>query len=135
MFSAGFPTSTCPDHNRGLLWVVRLMRLLERIKRAIAAGKVEYWEGRPQNLSRAELDAAFDREPDLSKLQRKVRESGDGTHGLDGEDHVYAGNITVSAMGKAKPFYLKFFFWKKDDSIGEQCVEVQSFKPSEQGDV
>jgi hypothetical protein len=107
------------------------MRLLERIKRAFAAGKVEYWEARPQNLSRAELDAAFDRDPDLSKLQRKLRESGDGVHGLDGEDHVYAGNVTVSAMGKAKSFYLKLFFWKKNDPVGEQGIEVQSFKPSE----
>jgi len=35
------------------------MKLLERIRKAIASGKVEYWENRPQHLTRADLDEVF----------------------------------------------------------------------------
>ena len=105
------------------------VKLLERITKAIAAGKVEFWQNRPENLSRAEFEEVFSREPDLSKLKMDDRQSGGGVHGIDGEDYVYKGTITVSRFGQAKTFYLKFFFWKKDDPRGEQGIEVQSFKP------
>lgn len=104
------------------------MRLIERIKRAIASGKVEYWETRPENLPRSDFDEAMQRSDDLVNVQRKERKSGDGTYGLTGEDHVYSGMLQVAAFGKVKAFYLKFFFWKKIDPVGQQGIEVQSFK-------
>ena len=105
------------------------MKLLERVKKAIAVGKVEFWETRPENLSRSEFDEVFSGDPDLSRLKIDYRQSGDGVHGIDGEDNVYKGTITVSRFGQVKTFYLKFFFWKKADLRGEQGIEVQSFKP------
>jgi hypothetical protein len=89
------------------------MRLIERIKNAIAAGKVEYWGERPENLPRADLDEAFQRNPELTEFQRKERESGDGTYGLTGEDYVYSGKVIAKAFGKIKNFYMKFFFLEK----------------------
>ena len=42
------------------------MRLMERMSNAIAAGKVEYWEQRPENLPRADLNEAFQRGHELT---------------------------------------------------------------------
>ena len=105
------------------------MRLIDRIRSAIAAKKVEYWDTRPENLPRAAFDEAFQRDHELTDIQRKERESGDGTYGLTGEDHVYSGKLKVGAFGKVKIFYFKLFFCKKTDSVGQQGIEVQSFKP------
>ena len=95
-----------------------MMRLIERIRNAITAGRVEYWDTRPQNLPRADLDEAFQRNHELTEVQRKDRKSGDGTYGLTGEDHVYSGKLKIEAFGRIKNFYLKFFFWQKNDPIG-----------------
>jgi len=104
------------------------MKLLERIRNAIASGKVKYWENRPQHLTRADFDEVFSGTPDLSKLQMAPRESIGGEHGLDGEDSVYKGAISIAGFGGTRILYLKFFFWKKGDPHGEQGIEVQSFK-------
>ena len=71
---------------------------------------------------------SFSGTPDLSKLQMAPRESIGGEHGLDGEDSVYKGAISIAGFGGTRILYLKFFFWKKGDPHGEQGIEVQSFK-------
>lgn len=105
------------------------MRLLEALKNAIAENKVEYWEKRQQkpNLSRAEFDTAI-KSGSLSCIKTSPRKSGDGVHGLDGEDCIYSAKITISRFNKTSEFYLKFFFWEKGESRIDQGVEVQSFR-------
>lgn len=105
------------------------MNLLERIKNAIAQNRVEYWEDRsnPPNLDRSDFDAFLAHNPVLA-LKRAWRHSGDGVHGLEGEDYVYHGDVTITAFGKTEIFYLKFFFWKKGDEHIDQGLEVQTFR-------
>ncbi len=104
------------------------MRLLERVKNAISLGKVEFWSNRPENLSRSDFDAFINNTPDFSQLKMDARESSGGAHGFDGEDHVFKGVAAVRRFGRTEEFYLKFFFWKKNDPKESQGIEVQSFK-------
>lgn len=104
------------------------MVLLERIKRAFANEKVEYWEARPENFSRAELERVIDSSPVLSDQRKEPRVSNNGVHGLDGEDDVYSAKLTVSSYGVTVMFYVKCFFWTKNDKQPDQGIEVQSFK-------
>lgn len=93
---------------------------------------MEYWDDpikRPENLSRSEFDEFILRNPVLD-MEWDDRTSGDGEHGLDGEDNVYKGSATVRGFGGVeKKMYLKFYFWKKGDPRAEQGITVQSFKP------
>lgn len=103
------------------------MGLLERIKWAFREGKVEYREDRPENYPRAALDEVFSGSPVLN-LSMEKRNSGDGKYGLTGEDYVYKGKVTIEGFGQTRDYYVKFFFWKKDDPRGKQGIEIQSFK-------
>jgi hypothetical protein len=107
-----------------------VLKLLERIKNAIATGKVDYWGSRPENLSRSDFDAFVGNNPTF-RVMLDDRQSGDGDHGLDGEDYVYKGIATVTRFGKTRKFYVKFYFWKKGESHEEQGITVQSFKASD----
>lgn len=107
------------------------MGLLERIKCAIAQHRVEYWidKANPPNLERAEFDEFIALDPNFAALKMVWRKSGDGVHGLDGEDYVYHGDVTVGGFGvEAVTYYVKFFFWRKGDPHIDQGVEVQSFR-------
>ncbi|MBC7533447.1 MAG: hypothetical protein H7318_17895 [Oligoflexus sp.] len=104
------------------------MKHLDRIKRAIAANKVEYWvdRGKTPNLERNDFEVFIKYAPVLN-LRRSHRTSLDGVHGQDGEKFVYQGDITITRFARTSTFYLKYFYWKDGDPIGEQGIEVQSF--------
>ena len=99
-------------------------RLLDRIRNAIALGKVEYWGHRPANLKRSTFDLAMLVMADsLTSVVKKLRQSKNGKHGLDGEDYVYSGKVTLKGP-KTRELYFKLFFWKEDDPEAEQGIEV-----------
>jgi hypothetical protein len=111
------------------------VKLIERILSAINQNRVEYWGHRPGNLPRAAFDETFTKNPTFDAKKMEERVSGDGVHGLDGDDYVFSGKVTVKGFDNVGHFYLKFFFWKKRDAKENQGIEVQSFKPWREFDV
>lgn len=88
---------------------------------------MEYWEKRPENLSReilvkylSSIDETKELFPELS-----VRESDRGKYGETGFKWVFKFKDSFSILGRKTNIYMKGFFFEENDPRG---IEVQSFK-------
>ena len=99
---------------------------LKKLKYA-GLNELEYWEKRPENLSR-ELLVKYLSSIDESKNvfpEMSVRESDGGKYGETGFKWVFKLKDSFLIMGRKTEIYLKGFFFEIDDPRG---IEVQSFK-------
>ncbi|MCY4643352.1 MAG: hypothetical protein OXB88_01920 [Bacteriovoracales bacterium] len=101
---------------------------LKKLKYA-GLNELEYWEKRPENLSREllvkyfhSIDETREIYPDMS-----VRESDGGKYGLTGFQWVFKLRDSFLVMSKKIDIYIKGFFFEENDPRG---VEIQSFKRS-----
>lgn len=101
---------------------------LKKLKHA-GLNELEYWEKRPENLSRELLQKYLrslseDKEiyPEMS-----ARESDGGKYGQTGFKWVFKFRDSFSVMGRKIDIYIKGFFFEESNPRG---VEVQSFKKS-----
>lgn len=117
-----------PEDELRLLTVLRdkERHCIERLK---AAGSLElvFWDDpnkNPPNLSRAEFERAL---PTIPQVQVKwsQRDSDKGKYGKTGEDQVFMFEFEVTSGRLVSTFYVKGFFFNKDDLKG---VEIQSFR-------
>ena len=91
--------------------------------------ELEYWEKRPENLSR-ELLVKYLNSIDESKEtypEMSVRESDGGKFGETGFKWVFKLRDSFLILGRKTEIYIKGFFFEIDDPRG---VEIQSFKKS-----
>ena len=91
--------------------------------------ELEYWEKRPENLSR-ELLVKYLNSIDESKEtypEMSVRESDGGKFGETGFKWVFKLRDSFLVVGRKTEIYVKGFFFEIDDPRG---VEIQSFKKS-----
>ena len=91
--------------------------------------ELEYWEKRPENLSR-ELLVKYLNSIDESKEtypEMSVRESDGGKYGKTGFKWVFKLRDSFLVVGRKTEIYVKGFFFEIDDPRG---VEIQSFKKS-----
>ncbi len=93
-----------------------------------AAAKLELviWEhrGKDPNLSRSEFEKILPFIPNVEPKWDK-RESSDGKYGATGEDNVFSFEFQVTRGRKVFVYYLKGYFFEKNDLKG---VEIQSFR-------
>ena len=101
---------------------------LKKLKYA-GLNDLEYWEKRPENLSRellvrylTSLDESREINPNMS-----IRESDGGKYGPTGFKWVFILIDTFKVMGRDIDIYLKGFFFEENDPKG---IEIQSFKRS-----
>lgn len=101
---------------------------LKKLKHA-GLNELEYWEKRPENLSREllvkylnSIDESNSTYPEMS-----VRESDGGKYGETGFKWVFKLRDNFLIMGRKTDIYVKGFFFEIDDPRG---VEIQSFKKS-----
>lgn len=101
---------------------------LKKLKYA-GLNDLEYWEKRPENLSRellvkylSSIDETREIYPDMS-----VRESSGGKYGETGFKWVFKLRDNFLIIGRKIDIYLKGFFFEEDDPRG---IEIQSFKKS-----
>lgn len=101
---------------------------LKKLKYA-GLNELEYWEKRPENLSREllvkylnSIDESNGTYPEMS-----VRESDRGKYGETGFKWVFKLRDSFLIMGRKTEIYVKGFFFEIDDPRG---VEIQSFKKS-----
>lgn len=102
--------------------------LLKKLKYA-GLNKLEYWEKRPENLSRAIFKIYLKNIDETRRVDVKIspRESNNGKYGKTGFKWVFKFEDTIKIVGKDIPVYVKGFFFEKGNPIG---VEIQSFKRS-----
>ncbi len=101
--------------------------LLSKLKIAVYEGELVLWEDKlhPPNLSKEEF-LVF-----LSKVRKPLneefvsRKSYNGIHGKTGERDCFQFEKEISLFGKLVRFYLKGFFFDRNDLKG---VEIQSFR-------
>lgn len=101
---------------------------LKKLKYA-GLNELEYWEKRPENLSR-ELLVKYLNSIDESKAtypEMSIRESDGGKYGETGFKWVFKLRDSFLIMGRKTEIYVKGFFFEIDDPRG---VEIQSFKKS-----
>lgn len=101
---------------------------LKKFKHA-GLNDLEYWEKRPENLSREILVrylTGLDEEKTLYP-EMSVRESDGGKYGSTGFKWVFKFSDSFTVMGNKIEVYVKGFFFEEHDPRG---VEVQSFKKS-----
>lgn len=101
---------------------------LKKLKHA-GLNELEYWEKRPENLSR-ELLVKYIKSINESKdyfPEMSVRESDGGRYGETGFNWVFKLRDSFLIAGRRTEIYLKGFFFEVDDPRG---IEVQSFKKS-----
>jgi hypothetical protein len=105
---------------------------LKKLKYA-GLNELEYWEKRPENLSRellvkylSSINEAIVIYPEMS-----ARESGAGKYGETGFPWVFKLKDSFLIVGRKTDIYLKGFFFEIDDPRG---VEVQSFKKAKKKD-
>jgi len=101
---------------------------LKKLKHA-GLNELEYWEKRPENLSREllikyliSIDETKEIYPDMS-----VRESDGGKYGQTGFKWVFKLKDNFQIIGRNIDIYIKGFFFEEHDPRG---VEIQSFKRS-----
>lgn len=101
---------------------------LKKLKYA-GLNELEYWEKRPENLSREllvkylnSIDEDKELYPDMS-----LRESDGGKYTETGFNWVFKLKDSFLIMGKRVEIYIKGFFFEEDNPRG---VEIQSFKKS-----
>ena len=101
---------------------------LRKLKYA-GLNELEYWEKRPENLSR-ELLVKYLNSIDESKglfPEMSVRESDGGKYGATGFKWVFKVRDSFLIMGRKTEIYIKGFFFEINDPRG---IEIQSFKRS-----
>lgn len=101
---------------------------LKKLKYA-GLNDLEYWEKRPENLSREllekyliSIDETKEVFPDMT-----IRESDGGKYGETGFKWVFKLKDSFLIMGKKVEIYIKGFFFEENNPRG---VEIQSFKRS-----
>lgn len=101
---------------------------LRKLKYA-GLNELEYWEKRPENLSREllvkylnSIDESNETFPEMS-----IRESDGGKYGETGFKWVFKLRDSFLITGRKTEVYVKGFFFEIDDPRG---VEIQSFKKS-----
>lgn len=101
----------------------------KKLKHA-ANSEIEYWEKRPENLSR-EMLLKYLRSIDETRLdfpsKIEKRKSAGGKYGQTGFNYVFVVEDKFRVAGKVINIYLKGFFFEEEDPRG---VEIQSFKVS-----
>ncbi|MBF0365780.1 MAG: hypothetical protein HQK50_09420 [Oligoflexia bacterium] len=101
---------------------------LKKLKYA-GLNELEYWEKRPENLSRELLErylAAID-ENKIIYPQMEERESDNGKYGQTGFKWVFKFEDDFFIMRRCIRVYIKGFFFEINDPRG---AEIQSFKKS-----
>lgn len=101
-------------------------RFLKKLKYA-GLHELEYWEKRPENLSRELLVkylASIDEKKELSP-EMSVRESDGGKYGETGFEWIFKLRDNFLVIGRRTDIYLKGFFFEENDPRG---IEIQSFK-------
>ncbi len=91
--------------------------------------ELEYWEKRPENLSR-ELLVKYLKSIDENKEyfpQMSIRESDGGKYGETGFNWVFKHRGSFLMAGRKIEIYMKGFFFEEKDPRG---IEIQSFKRS-----
>lgn len=99
----------------------------ERLKIAVKIDLV-YWDERknPPNLPVEAFKNLIELIDDDAEAKKWTpRNSDQGTHAHDGEDDVFHYEFTVSGFGGRKTYYVKGFFFEKNDTRG---VEIQTFR-------
>ncbi len=101
---------------------------LKKLKYA-GLNDLEYWEKRPENLSREilvkyiiSIDETKELFPELA-----TRESYGGKYGETGFKWVFKFKDNFKVLGRKTEIYFKGFFFEENDPRG---IEVQSFKES-----
>ena len=101
---------------------------LKKLKYA-GLNELEYWEKRPENLSR-EILVRYLKSIDETKSlfpEMSVRESLSGKYGETGFEWVFKYKDQFLMMSHEMEIYIKGFFFEVGDPRG---VEIQSFKKS-----
>jgi hypothetical protein len=91
--------------------------------------ELEYWEKRPENLSRELLIKYLSSIDESNAIypEMTMRESDGGKYGETGFKWVFKLRDRFLILGRNTEIYLKGFFFEVDDPRG---VEIQSFKKS-----
>jgi hypothetical protein len=99
---------------------------LKKLKYA-GLNELEYWEKRPENLSREILVKYLSSIDETKELfpEMSVRESDGGKYGETGFKWVFKFKDSFIVMGRKTEIYIKGFFFEENDPRG---IEVQSFK-------
>lgn len=101
---------------------------LKKVKYA-GLNELEYWEKRPENLSR-ELLVKYLKSIDEDKEyypNMSARESDGGKYGETGLNWVFKLRDSFLLTGRRTDIYMKGFFFEEQDPRG---IEIQSFKKS-----
>ncbi|MBT3984563.1 MAG: hypothetical protein HOE90_24615 [Bacteriovoracaceae bacterium] len=101
---------------------------LKKLKYA-GLNDLEYWEKRPENLSKEMLERYLNslQVGRSVPLKMSPRESDEGKYSETGFKWVFSIEDEFEVMGHSIKIYLKGFFFEIDDPRG---VEIQSFKKS-----
>lgn len=99
---------------------------LKKLKYA-GLNDLEYWEKRPENLSREILVKYLSSIDETKELfpEMSVRESDGGKYGETGFKWVFKFKDSFNVLGRKTKIYMKGFFFEENDPRG---IEVQSFK-------
>lgn len=99
---------------------------LKKLKYA-GLNELEYWEKRPENLSREILVKYLSSIDETKELfpEMSVRESDGGKYGETGFKWVFKFKDSFNVLGRKTKIYMKGFFFEENDPRG---IEVQSFK-------
>lgn len=101
---------------------------LKKLKYA-GLNELEYWEKRPENLSRELLVKYLNSVDETKELfpEMSIRESDGGKYGETGFKWVFKFRDSFLVLGRKIDVYLKGFFFEESDPRG---IEIQSFKRS-----
>jgi hypothetical protein len=103
-------------------------RFLKKLKFA-GLNELEYWEKRPENLSRELLVKYLNSIDETKEIypEMSVRESDGGKYSETGFKWVFKLKGSFLVAGRMIEIYLKGFFFEEHDPRG---IEIQSFKKS-----
>jgi hypothetical protein len=103
-------------------------RFLKKLKFA-GLSELEYWEKRPENLSRELLVKYLNSIDETKEIypEMSVRESEGGKYSATGFKWVFKLKDSFLVAGRKIEIYLKGFFFEELDPRG---IEIQSFKKS-----
>lgn len=95
--------------------------------RSAAALHIDLWESRKAkpNLSLAEFRTLLGQISDDVVIKWATRSSQKGGHAATGEAQVFMFEIDITAFGNTKKFFIKGYFFDKDQLRG---VTIQSFR-------
>lgn len=99
---------------------------LKKLKYA-GLNDLEYWEKRPENLSREILVKYLNSIIETKELfpEMSIRESDGGKYGETGFKWVFKFKDNFTVLGRKTDIYMKGFFFEENNPRG---IEVQSFK-------